>query len=245
MRKRDWPAVALALVSFASMNSTPAVARSRQHRASCAAALGRCRVALPRVGIPPVSDPAAAQIVRRSRWEPRPDNAAANQHVPSTSDLAYFRAHSNMPYKDRVTGRFTGTTDEIIQWAAYKHGLDPNLLRAVAAVESWWHMSTNGDNGDSFGLFQIRRPYHCCDFLAANDTAFNADYYGAIIRAYYDGRQRWLNTVSGNGARYRAGDLWGSVGAWFSGRWHDPGAESYVAKVKQDLRERIWRQPNF
>ena len=106
-------------------------------------------------------------------------------------------------------------------------------------------MSTNGDNGDSFGLFQIRRPYHCCDFLAANDTAFNADYYGAIIRAYYDGRQTWLNTVSGNGARYRAGDLWGSVGAWFSGRWHDPGAERYIAKVKQYLRERVWRQPDF
>jgi hypothetical protein len=243
MRKRDGPAVALALVSFAS--TTPAVARSRHPSASCAAALGRCQVARPRVGIPPLSDPAAAQIVHRSRWEPRPDNAAANQRVPSASDLAYFGAHSKMPYKDRVTGGFTGTTDEIIQWAAYKHGLDSNLLRAVAAIESWWHMSMNGDNGDSFGLFQIRRPYHCCDFLAANDTAFNADYYGAIIRAYYDGRQRWLNTVSGNGARYRAGDLWGSVGAWFSGRWHDAGAESYIAKVKQYLRERVWRQPNF
>jgi hypothetical protein len=245
MRKLDRLAVALALVSFASANSTPAVARSRQPSATCAAALGRCQVALPRVGTPPLSDLTAARIVHRSRWEPRPDNAAANQHVPSTSDLAYFRAHSTMPYKDQVTGAFTGTTDEIIQWAAYKHRLDPNLLRAVAAVESWWHMSTNGDNGDSFGLFQIRRPYHCCDFLAANDTAFNADYYGAIIRSYYDGRQMWLNTVSGNGASYRAGDLWGSVGAWFSGRWHDPGAQRYIAKVKQYLRERVWRQPNF
>ena len=106
-------------------------------------------------------------------------------------------------------------------------------------------MSTNGDDGDSFGLFQMRRPYQCCDFLAANDTAFNADYYGAIIRSYYDGRQTWLNTVSGNGAPYRAGDLWGSVGAWFSGRWHDPGAEAYVTKVKQYMRERVWRQANF
>jgi hypothetical protein len=195
--------------------------------------------------MPPLSDFAAARIVHRSRWEPRPDNAAANQHVPSTSDLVYFRAHSNMPYKDQVTGAFTGTTDEIIQWAAYKHGLDPNLLRAVAAVESWWHMSTIGNNGKSFGLFQIRSPYNCCTSLAANDTAFNADYYGAIIRSYYDGRQGWLNTVSGNGARYHAGDLWGSVGAWFSGRWHDPAAEHYVAKVKQYLCERVWRQPGF
>lgn len=235
----------MAVVLLALASSTLAVARSRHPSASCAAAGGRCRVGLPRVGMPPLSDSAAARLVHRSPWEPRPDNAAADRHVPSTAEIAYFRAHSDMPYKGQVSGAFTGTTDEIIQWAAQKHGLDPNLLRAVAAVESWWHMSTNGDNGDSFGLFQIRRPYHCCDFLAANDTAFNADYYGAIIRSYYDGRQTWLNTVSGNGARYRAGDLWGSVGAWFSGRWHDPGAAGYIAKAKQYMRERVWRAPGF
>jgi hypothetical protein len=238
-------AAALAGVCLALASSTPALARSRHPSASCATVGGRCRVGLPRVGMPPLSDSAAARLVHRSPWEPRPDNAAADQHVPSTAEIAYFRAHSDMPYKGQVSGAFTGTTDEIIQWAAQKHGLDSNLLRAVAAVESWWHMSTNGDNGDSFGLFQIRRPYHCCDFLAANDTAFNADYYGAIIRSYYDGRESWLNTVSGNGASYRAGDLWGSVGAWFSGRWHDPGAADYIAKVKQYLRERVWRAPGF
>jgi hypothetical protein len=237
--------VAMALVWFANASSTPAVARPRQCTASCSAARRHCSVAAPRVGMSASSDAAAARLVHRSPWEPRSDNAAANQHMPSTADLVYFRAHSDMPYKSQVTGAYTGTTDEIIQWAAYKHGLDPNLLRAVAAVESWWHMSTNGDNGDSFGLFQIRRPYHCCDFLAANDTAFNADYYGAIVRTYYDGRQGWLNTVSGDGARYRAGDLWGSVGAWFSGRWRDPGAEGYVVKVKQYLCERVWQRPGF
>jgi hypothetical protein len=237
--------MAVALTSLAYAGPTPAVARTHNPKASCAAARGRCRLELPRLRMPALPDRAAARLVHRSSWEPRPDNAAPNKHAPSAADLAYFRAHSEMPYKGRVSGAFSGTTDEIIQWAAYKHGLDPDLLRAVAAVESWWHMSTNGDNGDSFGLFQIRRPYHCCDFLAANDSAFNADYYGAIIRSYYDGRQTWLNTVSGNGARYRAGDLWGSVGAWFSGRWHDPGAEQYVGKVKRYLRERVWRKPGF
>src|ERR1700676_4844952 len=182
-----WMAVALSALAYAG--PTPAVARTHNPRASCAAARGRCRLALPRLRMPALSDRAAARLVHRSSWEPRPDNAAPNQHAPSAADLAYFRAHSEMPYKGRVTGAFSGTTDEIIQWAAYKHVLDPDLLRAVAAVESWWHMSTNGDNGDSFGLFQIRRPYHCCDFLAANDSAFNADYYGAIIRSYYDDRE--------------------------------------------------------
>ena len=139
-----------------------------------------------------------------------------------------------MPYAHWVTGHFTGTTDEIIQWAAIKWGFSSDLLRAVAATESWWKMSTVGDNGDSFGLFQVRRPYHChgrvCDWFR-NDAAFNADYYGAILRSYYDGIESWLNTVSGNGAPYRSHDLWGSVGAWYSGRWRDPGARQYIARV--------------
>jgi hypothetical protein len=196
------------------------------------------------VGPPPLTDPAAARLVRRSSWEPRSENGAANHHQLSAAELAYFRGHSDMPYKDQVTGRFRGTTDEIIQWAAYKHGLPVDLMRAVAVVESWWKMSTVGDNGDSFGLFQIRRPYHCCPFLARGSTAFNADYYGAIVRSYYDGRQTWLNSVEG-GSGYRAGDLWGSVGAWASGRWHDPFAERYVADVKRQLARRTWTSPRF
>ena len=105
-------------------------------------------------------------------------------------------------------------------------------------------MSTNGDNGDSFGLFQLRRPYHCCDFLAASDTAFNADYYGAIIRSYY-GRETWLNTVSGNGAA-TAPATCGQRGRVVLGPLAaHPGAEGYVAKIKQYLRERIWRAPLF
>jgi hypothetical protein len=153
-----------------------------------------------------------------------------------------------MPYARYVTGHFAGTTDEVIQWAAYKWGFRPDLLRAVASVESWWRMSTIGDNGDSFGLFQVRRPYHCqgtvCSWFR-DDAAFNADYYGAILRSYYDGAESWLNTVSGNGATYRRGDLWDSVGAWYSGRWHDAGALQYIAHVKSKLAKRIWTTPEF
>ncbi len=187
----------------------------------------------------PLSDRAAARRVHRSAFEPRADNAAANHRMPSRAQLADFRRRSDMPNKARVTGHFTGTTDEILQWAAYKWRLNPDLLRAVATVESWWHMSTVGDDGDSFGLMQIRRPYHCCEPLTAQDTAFNVDYYGGILRAYYGGKQPWLNRVE-HGQPYRAGDLWGSVGVWASGRWHLDEQE-YVAKVKQRLAEKTWR----
>ena len=197
----------------------------------------------------PLSDKRAAKLVKRSRFEPRPANRDALRRTPTAAQLRAFRAQSEMPYARHVTGRFTGTTDEVIQWAARKWGFKPDLLRAVATVESWWRMSTVGDNGDSFGLFQVRRPYHCTEPVCEQfrgDAAFNADYYGGILRSYYDGRQRWLNTVSAeNGKRYRRGDLWGSVGAWFSGRWWNDPARGYVREVKRRLRERTWRTRDF
>ncbi|HEX2016096.1 MAG TPA: hypothetical protein VGN69_05320 [Solirubrobacteraceae bacterium] len=243
------PALALALLGSAdgalarrTHRRPPPVAHPRP---ACEASRGCRELVLTAVGAPALSDASAARLVHRVGWEPRPDNAAANAHAMSALELAYFRSHSTMPYRDRVTGHYRGTTDEIIQWAAHKHGLSVDLLRAVAVVESWWHMSTRGDNGDSFGLYQIRRPYHCCPAFAAHSTAFNADYYGAIIRSYYDGTQGWLNTVSGNTRSYAAGDLWGSVGAWASGRWHDARAESYVASVKSALSKRTWESADF
>jgi hypothetical protein len=201
------------------------------------------------IGTPPLSDAQAAARVSRDGWEPRPQNAEDNQTVPTRSQLAAFHRQSSEPYAKWVDGQYRGSTDQIIQWAAAKWGLNPDLLRAVAAVETWWYMSFVGNEGTSFGLFQVRTPYHCqgavvCG-LFQRDTAFNADYYASAIRSYYDGKQVWLNTVSGNGQPYRAGDIWGSVGYWAAGRWHVAVGNAYVAHVKADLAERVWEQPNF
>lgn len=197
----------------------------------------------------PLADSVAAKRVRRSGFEPRRANAAATHRKPSSAALKRWRATSQMPYAKYVTGAFTGTTDEVLQWAAIKWGIKPDLLRAVAVVESYWKMSTVGDSGDSFGLFQVRRPFHCVEpscALFRDDAAMNADYYGGIVRAYYDGRQRWLNDVaSENGKPYRRGDIWASVGAWYSGRWWDDAARGYVAKVRSALAARSWRASDF
>jgi hypothetical protein len=194
-----------------------------------------------------VSDAEASALVHRAA-ETRADNSADDRRVPTAAQLDHFRAANDaLPsrYLGRVDGDFRGSTDEIIQWAAYKWGFDPDLLRAVAAVESWWHMSTLGDEGNAFGLFQVDARYHCCLRLAQEYSAWNADYYGAMLRSYYDGAQTWLNTVSGNGAPYRAGELWASVGYWAAGRWRTAGGREYVAKVRADLAERVWTRPNF
>jgi hypothetical protein len=189
-----------------------------------------------------LSDAQAAALVTTVA-ETRSDNATDDQTVPMAAQLAAFRSTDrSMPagYLARIDGAYRGTTDEIIQWAAYKWGLDPQLLRAVAAVESWWHMSTVGDGGNAFGLYQLDVRYHCCQALAQTSTAFDADYYGAIVRSYYDGAQTWLNTVSGNGKPYAAGDLWDSVAYWASGRWDTPTGASYDAQVQSDLSQEVW-----
>ena len=115
-----------------------------------------------KVGWGPLKSTKAAKKVDKTRWEPRPDNWKANHTVPTKAQIRYFRANSDMPYAKYVDGRYKGGTDDVIEWAAYKWGLPENLLRAVAVRETWWRNEVVGDDGDSFGIFQMRRPYHCC-----------------------------------------------------------------------------------
>jgi hypothetical protein len=197
------------------------------------------RLAWPLSGNRPLADSAAARLVVRSSWEPRPDNFVANHVMPSSTELGYFHAHSQMPLARYVTGHFTGTTDEILQWGAHKWGFSPELFRAVAVVETWWHMSFVGNNGSAFGLMQVRVPYHCCLPEIQTSTAFNVDYYGANLRSIYGGLYAWLNQVP-HGRQYRAGDVWGSVGEWASGRWYEGDSQWYSGWVQRRMRERTW-----
>jgi len=212
--------------------------------AAPASAASLASVSVQEPGFGPLSDAAAAARVNRANWEPRKNNAQENRRRPSDEQLRDFRRRSEMVNRFHVTGRYRGTTDEILQWAARKWGFDPDLFRAVAAVESYWKMSAVGDGGLSFGIFQMKKTYHCCRPLSSKYTAFNADYYGAILRACYDGQQRWLNDVE-RGERYRAGDVWGSVGSWYAGRWRTATALDYIRRVQQTLRDEPWRKRWF
>lgn len=193
----------------------------------------------------PRRDVVAAQLVNDTAWEPRPRNRGYNANTPSRDAIRYFRRHSGLPrrYERRITGNYRGTTDEIIQWAAHKWGFAPDVLRAVAVIESWWRQRAIGDQGRSFGLMQLKRPHHCCFPTSRRSTAFNVDYYAAWLRWVYDGRARWLNQME-RGGRYRGGELWRSVGAWYSGRWRKGNGE-YVERVKRIVRRRVWRRAGF
>jgi hypothetical protein len=208
-------------------------------------------------GSPLPSDAECATRVQRSSWEPRPENAPANHtnvyaqgHRLTGSYLSYI----NQPaYEQRVTGNFTGTTDEILQWGACKWGIDEDIVRAQAVQEGYWRQSTLGDCSggtvpethgcQSVGILQIKGanlpPTHPGTWpYAYQSTAFNVDYTLGVLRTCFEGNEDWLT----NG--YRAGDIWGCVGRWFSGDWYG-GSLDYIASVKGILTTKKWLQPGF
>ena len=198
-------------------------------------------------------------------------NAAANatrggQSIPA-SFFSGDDARAGTTIAPRVDGAYTGTTDEILQWAACKWGIDEDVVRAQAVTESWWRQTTLGDWGtdpsrcppghglgadgtpgqcpESWGILQNRYPYETSAWPGiATSTAFNADLAYGIWRACFEGYETWLNTVD-RGTTYAAGDQWGCVGRWFAGRWHTGPARQYITFVKKYLRERVWLQPGF
>ncbi|HEX6659532.1 MAG TPA: hypothetical protein VF065_15685, partial [Ilumatobacter sp.] len=163
-------------------------------------------------------------------------------------NVPYNNTRGTSPHNEepRVTGNFTGTTDEILQWAACKWGIDEDIVRAQIAKESWWTMDAVGDNGESFGLGQVRVPYHGAAFEddnAKRSSAYNVDYTYFRWWSCYQGRETWLNQFE-RGRDYAAGDVWGCVGLWFSGRWYFNNAD-YLAAVHEYLDDRIWETPPF
>lgn len=256
----------------------------------------------------PTDEECAARVVKTK--EVRPANASFNRVQGSKQPSTYDNWGRNgaRTYLQRVTGRHSGTTDEIIQWAACKWGFDVDHVRAQIMVESSWNQnaiagfvpesqcvdkslrrkvtatsstlptpaispsttvassttttslpgttSTTVVNElesttttqlpsvdvpqyecpTAFGLMQIRSDYQPGTYpMSRKSTAFNVDYGLAMIRACYEG-------VSWFGAQTR-GDLWGCIGAFYSGNWRDHHAESYIAKVQSVLAARSWPKP--
>ena len=120
------------------------------------------------------SDAACAARVRRSAWEPRAGNSAANHKVvPQPVRLPDNPALDETwprKYKPRIDGNFTGTTDEIIQWASCKWGIDDDLTRARAVQESSWQQSKVGD-------FDGRASGHCVNGVAPTVAACPTSFY--------------------------------------------------------------------
>ena len=194
-----------------------------------------------------------------SRVRPAPEIRAINIEANATRGT---NPNDEFP---RVTGNFVGTTDEIIQWAACKWGVDEDLVRAQMSVESWWRQNTRGDFttdqsrchpdvqttsgpcGESVGIGQVKFFFHGSayeDSNAINSTAYNIDYTYQRWRLCFDGELTWLNNNE-RGREYAAGDAWGCAGVWFAGRWYTPLATDYMARVRTNLDDRLWETELF
>ena len=220
------------------------------------------------VTLPPGSAlPSSADCAARVRpaAEVRPQNATQNATRGNSFNPAYSYAADQLR---RVDGAFTGSTDEIIQWAACKWGIDEDIVRAQIAKESYWNQANLGDwwsypadqcppghapgaDGrpgqcpQSIGMGQVRYGGNDGSFPGVErSSAMNLDVTYAIWRACYEGRETWLNDVE-RGRQYGAGDVWGCVGRWFSGRWYTQASNEYVGAVQDYLNRRIWTDPGF
>jgi len=260
-----------------SMVPTPSPAPTRTASPQPTATGSPTPTPTPPAGSFPISDSAAAaMVVLNPSFEPRPDNYPANDTVPTAAQLSqvgalsFLDSHGN-GLLAKATGNYTGTTDEILQWAANKWGFDPDITRANAVTETHWHQYDIGDigNGVSLGILQVKS----ADFtgtcspvslnggntafatsplcLTYNSTAFAADYKLAYQRACMDGSITYLNSetpTTGYPTYANAtGDarLWGCIGDWYSGSWYDSGAISYVQDVQNNLSTKPWLQPGF
>ena len=214
------------------------------------------------------TDKECVSRIQRSSIEARQENDAANRRVPEASQLASIQSwgpdigmNSNADrFRQRVTGNFTGTTDEILQWAACKWGFDTDVVRAQAAMESTWYQKMVGDattdqrlcppgtwDGSrcyqSYGIMQVKY----IDWTGAwpmsrDNTAFNADFAYGWMRSCFEG---WVDYLHERTSTYHAGDIWGCVGFWYSGGWHDSGATNYIAQVKSLYDQKPWLDLTF
>jgi hypothetical protein len=211
-------------------------------------------------------------MVHYSTWEPRPQNNQANHTTPPRTfkTAGYSGMENHAAVFGRVDGRFTGTTDEIIEWAAAKWGLPDNLIRAEAVVESYWYQDNRDSNGHpisgegygdfgscggspppsgygangpaSFGMMQDK----WCSLKDASAPGYDGWPWSERSTAYNLDlfgaviRGCYEGWDTWLGASYHSGDLWGCVGRWYSGAWYTADAVQYIQRVKAFKMSEPW-----
>src|SRR5690348_7658198 len=73
-----------------------------------------------------------ARPVKENKGVNRKDNRTTG-HTVSKSFFSGDKAQANNWIAPRINGNFTGTTEEILRWAACKWGIDQNMVFAQAA----------------------------------------------------------------------------------------------------------------
>lgn len=223
-------------------------------------------------GRPLPDDATCAMMVRRGGQEPVPENASFNRVMPTANQLANLAVWDDSkgfdnraaPLSKRVTGSFSGTTDEIFQWAACKWGFDEDFVRADAYQANGWHQGSvsgwttdpmvcppmpptrAGPNGTTecaqvFSLFGIAWQYHKSAWPMMHDsTAFAVDYALAFQRACFEGWISYMNGWGPNGNKYGPNDEFGCAASFYTGGWYDYATIQMVNHIRDTLSAKPW-----
>jgi len=219
--------------------------------------------------------PSGAQCARMVDAVPSPPARAADQ--PGNGTVGQRVGPGLFPRGDSpqaallaplISGDFTGTTEQILLWAACKWGINQDVVFAQAAAESGWRQTHLGDWGtdpawcppghglgadgvpgqcpQSYGIMQTKYRLWTTAWPGIDtSTAMNVDVAYAIWRSCFDGYEVWLQNSAPPHQPYHPGELWGCVGRWFAGGWYTPAAVQYINRVQQLLHEQVWEQPGF
>ena len=182
--------------------------------------------------------------------EIRPDNAygAILDRCPLGNSSPFSARLSKVPVpRCTVSGNFVGSTDEIIQWAAWKWGVDEDVIRSVAVTELGLAPGRRGQRRRH--LRAGRQVKDRCWREAA--TAGRERSLGRTRRRptrpprpgvparAYQGRETWL------GGGYRAGTAGGASGSGSRATGTTREPRNQIARVKQSVAARPWEQPGF
>lgn len=219
--------------------------------------------------------PSGAYCARRVRAyasrEIVPDNKAYNRTTGQKVGPGLFPAGDSPAASllaPLIAGDFTGTTQQILEWAACKWGISTDVVFAQAAAESNWQQNKLGDftsnpalcppgrglgtGGvpgqcpESYGILQTKYSLWKAAWPGiADSTAMNADVTYAIWRSCFNGDEIWLRNSAPAGHPYQAGDLWGCLGRWFAGNWYSPVAEQYINRVQTLMQRKVWEEPGY
>ncbi len=204
-------------------------------------------------GQPLPTESACAALIHRGDREQVPENSSYNQVVPTAAQVSKLtpfgdaRGFDNkaLPLGKRVTGNFTGTTDEILRWAACKWGFDEDFVRADAYQTNGWHQSSVsawtgdfsscppnpptrlGPNGSNecpqvFSLFGITWKFYQSAWPMIRDsTAFAVDFSLGLQRVCFEGYSSYFNGVGPAGKKYGPNDEFGCAASFYTGAWYD------------------------
>ncbi len=236
--------------------------------------LGQCGNGCAPTHVIPAAGPGAYGLAPLGAQLPSEEQCAAEVRAnPSPETRPLNAPYNNTPWQahptffPRATGNFTGSTDDIIRWAACKWGYDENLLRAQVAKEAWGKMDGLGGWASDpvmclpgHGIGADGRPGQCpqvaglmqvsgfyfADAIEGSmrSTAYNLEIGLATWRFCFDGNDTWLNNFN-RGRDYAAGDMWGCVGRWFSGRWYTSEANWYMGELQSYMDRRIWESRDY